>query len=102
MSRAAKALARVVQGNADANIAFDDLCGLLRYLGFNERVKGSHHIFTRDGIAEILNLQSKKGGKLKPYQVAQVRDVISDYGLASELDDDSPSADDDSTTGGSE
>ena len=102
MSRAAKTLERVVQGNADANIGFDDLCGLLRYLGFDERVKGSHHIFTRDGIAEILNLQPKKSGKSKPYQVAQVRDVISDYGLASELENEPPAAEDDSTTGGSE
>ncbi|MBY0460887.1 MAG: type II toxin-antitoxin system HicA family toxin [Gemmataceae bacterium] len=96
MSRPAKTLERVLRGTADANIAFDDLCGLLRHLGFDERVKGSHHIFTRDGIAEILNLQPK-GAKAKAYQVAQVRDVIVGYGLAGDPDD--PPADPSSTPG---
>ncbi len=50
-------------------------------LGFDERIRGSHHIFTRDGIEEILNLQPK-GSKAKPYQVKQVRRVILTYRLA--------------------
>lgn len=87
MSRPAKTLEKVLRGTSDANIAFDDLCGVLRHLGFTERVKGSHHIFTRDGVAEILNLQPKKDGKAKAYQVAQVRDVVVDYGLAGEPED---------------
>ena len=53
---------------------------LLRRLGFEERIRGSHHIFTKEGIGEILNLQPK-GMKAKPYQVKQVRDVILKYGL---------------------
>ena len=51
-------------------------------LGFEERIRGSHHIFTRDGVEEILNLQPK-GAKAKSYQVKQVRNVILDYRLAS-------------------
>jgi hypothetical protein len=54
------------------------LCGLLKRLGFKERIKGDHHIFTKDDVEEILNLQSKDG-KGKPYQVKQVRDVILKY-----------------------
>ncbi len=50
-------------------------------LGFDERIRGSHHIFTRDGIEEILNLQPI-GSKAKPYQVKQVRRVILTYRLA--------------------
>jgi hypothetical protein len=49
-------------------------------LGFAERVRGSHHIFTRVDVAEILNLQPK-GNKAKAYQVKQVRSVILAYGL---------------------
>ena len=49
-------------------------------LGFFERIKGDHHIFTKDGVEEILNLQPK-GGKGKPYQVKQVRDVLLKYHL---------------------
>jgi len=38
---------------------------------FEERTSGSHHIFFRHDIAESINLQEVKGGKLKPYQVRQ-------------------------------
>jgi predicted RNA binding protein YcfA (HicA-like mRNA interferase family) len=56
---------------------------LLVDLGFRERIRGSHHIFTRDGVNEIVNLQPK-GAQAKPYQVKQVRDIIIRYGLAGE------------------
>ena len=76
-----KTLTAVLRGTSDANIDFRDLCSLLSSLGFAERIRGSHHIFTRDGIEEILNLQPKRG-KSKPYQVKQVRRVILKYRLA--------------------
>jgi len=63
-----KLLDRILSGSADANISFADLCQLLRRLGFEERIRGSHHIFTKYGVEEILNLQSK-GANSKPYQV---------------------------------
>lgn len=62
------------------------VCSLLRERGFDERIKGSHHIFSKEGVAEILNLQPK-GAKAKPYQVQQVRKVILKYGLAGDDDD---------------
>ncbi|MBX9582754.1 MAG: type II toxin-antitoxin system HicA family toxin [Gemmataceae bacterium] len=86
MSRPVKTLGKIVRGKSDANIAFDDLRGVLRHLGFDERVKGSHHIFTRDDVAEIINLQPR-AGKAKPYQVAQVRAIVFQYGFADEPDD---------------
>jgi len=70
-----KLLERVLRGTSDANISFAEMCQLLHRLGFDERVRGSHHIFTKDGVEEILNLQPK-GAKAKPYQVKQVRNVI--------------------------
>ncbi len=75
-------LARILSGRADRNIRFADLTGLLRRLGFAERVRGSHHIYTRDGVAEIINLQPREGGLAKPYQVRQVRTIIVKYKLA--------------------
>lgn len=81
MSKVAKTLDRVLRGNADANIRFDDLRAVLSHLGFVERIRGNHHIFSRDGVAEILNLQPR-AGKAKVYQVKQVRGVITSYGLA--------------------
>lgn len=47
---------RILEGRSDANISFDDLCRLLRWLGFDERVRGSHHIFRKQGIRELINL----------------------------------------------
>ncbi|MGH7171814.1 MAG: type II toxin-antitoxin system HicA family toxin [Gemmataceae bacterium] len=81
MSKVEKTLERILRGNADANIRFGDLCALLSHLGFAERVRGDHPIFTRDGVVEILNLQPF-GGKAKAYQVRQVRGVLTSYGLA--------------------
>ena len=75
-----KLLARIREGHSDANIPFSDLCSLLLHLGFKERVRGSHHIFTRKDIAEILNVQPK-GKQAKAYQVKQVRHVILRYRL---------------------
>ncbi len=54
---------------------FEGLCALMEHLGFDVRVRGSHHIFTRDDVEEILNLQPR-GSHAKPYQVKQVRNVI--------------------------
>ncbi|CAN5892370.1 hypothetical protein BH23PLA1_BH23PLA1_29770 [soil metagenome] len=45
---------------------FEDLRGLLDHLGFAERIREDHHIFTRDNVEEILNLQ-RKGKLAKPY-----------------------------------
>ncbi|ERT09215.1 ycfA-like family protein [Lyngbya aestuarii BL J] len=56
------------------------MCQLLRRLGFEERVRGSHHIFSKEGIEEIMNIQPK-GSKAKPYQVKQVRTIIIKYQL---------------------
>ncbi|WP_256206091.1 MULTISPECIES: type II toxin-antitoxin system HicA family toxin [Nitrosomonas] len=65
-------------GSADNDIAFSELCQLLTRLGFIERIKGSHHLFTRENIEEIINLQPKNS-KAKPYQVKQVRILLTKY-----------------------
>ncbi|MBD2298798.1 type II toxin-antitoxin system HicA family toxin [Nostoc sp. FACHB-87] len=80
MSQIDKLLAKILSGTSDKNIAFEQLCQLLIKLGFDERIRGSHHIYTKDGIEEILNLQPKQG-KAKAYQVKQVREVILKYEL---------------------
>ncbi len=83
MPRPDKVLEQVLRGTAAANISFSDLRALLVRLGFSERVRGSHHIFWKHGVEEILNVQPK-GGKAKPYQVKQVRHVILKYKLGGE------------------
>ena len=76
---------RILQGKSDANINFRDLRQLLLWLGFEERVRGSHHIFRKQGVRELVNLQ-EEGNKAKVYQVRQVRQVILRYGLDKEED----------------
>jgi hypothetical protein len=83
MSRHEKLLLQILRGASDANISFEGLRSLLRLLGFDERIRGSHHIFTREGVEEILNLQPR-GSLAKAYQVRQVRQVIVKYKLAEE------------------
>ena len=75
---------RILSGRSDANIRFDQLRAFLLRLGFVERVRGSHHIFRKEGIRERLNLQ-RDGSRAKPYQVRQVRQIILRY--PSEIED---------------
>lgn len=78
MGKLKKLYEHILMRRSDANVPFETLCGLLKRLGFDERIKGDHHIFTKDDVEEILNLQPKDG-KGKLYQVKQVRDVILKY-----------------------
>jgi HicA toxin of bacterial toxin-antitoxin, len=80
MSQADRLLLGTLRGTSDANIPLEGLCQLLRRLGFEERIRGGHHIFTKAGVEEILNLQPK-GRQAKPYQVKQVRAVLLRYRL---------------------
>ena len=85
MAKPGKLMWKVLGGRSDANIRFSELCQLLRALGFDERTKGSHHIFFRDGVEELVNLQ-EVGGLAKVYQVQQVRRIILRHGLSGEID----------------
>jgi predicted RNA binding protein YcfA (HicA-like mRNA interferase family) len=78
-------LLQVLRGSSDANIRFNELRALLTRLGFAERIKGSHHIFTKQDVAEILNLQPRNS-LAKPYQVKQVRRILIQYKLAQEAE----------------
>ena len=81
MSKARKVLADILSGRSDSNIAFSDRCHLLERGGFVRRQgSGSHVIFHREGVDEILNVQPL-GSKAKAYQVKQVRNLILKYQL---------------------
>ena len=68
------------------NIRFGFLCRAAERFGFTLKAsRGSHHVFTRDGIPEILNLQDVNG-KAKPYQVKQLCTIIGKYSLHEEED----------------
>ena len=80
MGKFEKLIQQILRGSSDANIAFPDLVNLLKSFGFEMRIKGSHHVFRKQGIEEKPNLQ-KDGNKAKPYQVKQIRDLIVKYQL---------------------
>ena len=78
-------LARLARGDL-RNVAFDDACRLLGDLGFAQlRVRGSHQVFGRPEVPELINLQDV-GGQAKPYQLRQLVRLIERYDL--ELEDD--------------
>jgi hypothetical protein len=81
VSKPEKTLFQVLRGTADANIGFDDLRRPPIRLGFDERTRGSHHIFRRPGIEEKVNLQ-RDGSHAKPYQARQARQVVLKHSLA--------------------
>ena len=77
---------KILSGTSDENISFSDLRQLLMRLGFNERIRGDHHIFTKEGVEEIINLQPK-GAKAKTYQIKQVRGIMLKYRLGEQYVD---------------
>ena len=83
MNRHEHLLRRILRGGADANIRFDELRALMTYLDFEERVRGSHHVYRKRGIPEKVNLQ-RDDGHAKPYQVRQVRRLALKYQLGSD------------------
>ena len=80
MGKLEKILLAILRGSSDNNIAFADLRSTLESPGFEARIKGSHFIYTKQGIAEIVNIQPI-GNQAKSYQVKQVRNLILKYKL---------------------
>ena len=84
MSQIQKTVTAILSGMQERNISFSDLYNILIALGFSVRIKGDHHIFTRQDVVEIINIQPD-GNKAKPYQVKQVRNLILKYKLGGAL-----------------
>ena len=83
MKKVEKTLLKVLSGHSDNNLLFEDIRTLLLFLGFTERVKGSHHVFYKDAIEEIINIQPS-GKEAKAYQVKQLRNIVLKYKLRTE------------------
>ncbi len=75
-----KLLLKILSGTSDANIRFNELQSLMKRLGFEERIKGSHHIYYQRDMLEIINIQQRRG-LAKAYQVKQIREIIKKYDL---------------------
>jgi predicted RNA binding protein YcfA (HicA-like mRNA interferase family) len=67
--------------NNTKNIKFEEFVKLVQAFGFKlDRVNGSHHIFKREGIEELINLQNVQG-EIKPYQIKQFLLIVEKYNL---------------------
>jgi predicted RNA binding protein YcfA (HicA-like mRNA interferase family) len=75
-----KLVKKILSGRQDTSVDFSDAVTLLQALGFSIRIRGSHYIFDRKGVEEIINIQPV-GSKAKAYQVKQIRELILKYRL---------------------
>ena len=81
MSKLEKLILKLLSATSDKNFEFSELLLLLNKFDFVERhASGSHKIFCKEGIEEIINIQPN-GSKAKPYQVKQVRNIFIKYKL---------------------
>lgn len=72
-------LAKVLTGSK--NITFSEIVTLVEAFGFRlSRVTGSHHIFVRNDVPELVNLQ-EVGGMAKLYQIRQFLKIVERYNL---------------------
>ena len=83
MSKRQKLLEKMLSGS-NKNIRLDDMLSLLPAFGFRlARISGSHHIFSHEGIPELINLQNVHG-QVKPYQIKQFLALVERYNLQME------------------
>jgi predicted RNA binding protein YcfA (HicA-like mRNA interferase family) len=79
VGRAAKILEQARR--SPAAVRFADLRRLAEAAGFTlRRTRGSHHVYSRPGVIEIIDLQPD-GKDAKPYQVRQLLTVIEKYDI---------------------
>lgn len=86
MGKYDKLIEKILIGKSDQNININELINLLLNLGIEQRIKGSHHIFYKEGIEEIINIQPKRN-KAKAYQVKQIRNIIINYQIELKTND---------------
>lgn len=74
-----KLLEKILSGSK--NIKFQDFINLVIAFGFNlDRINGSHHIYKKHGVEELINLQNVNN-EIKPYQIKQFLAIIEKYNL---------------------
>ena len=81
MSRYDKIRANILSGNSDKNISESEMTFFLSKIGAtHKRTRGSHMQYSIDGIPELINIQPQNG-KIKPYQVKEIRNIVNQYKL---------------------
>jgi predicted RNA binding protein YcfA (HicA-like mRNA interferase family) len=75
MSKIQKLIEKILQGR---NISYKDAEKILLNLGFSLEIRGSHHIFRKDGF--LKNISIKKRAQLLPYQLDLLKEVLQENG----------------------
>ncbi|MCI9176039.1 MAG: type II toxin-antitoxin system HicA family toxin [Lachnospiraceae bacterium] len=84
MSRYDKIRSDILSGKCDKNISETDMSFFLDKIGaMHKRTNGSHMQYTIDNVPELINIQPKNG-KIKPYQVKEIRNIVKKYKLGGE------------------
>lgn len=52
MGKHEKVMEQILRGAADANIQFEDIRAMLLHMGFVERIRGSHHLYSPSHLSE--------------------------------------------------
>jgi predicted RNA binding protein YcfA (HicA-like mRNA interferase family) len=80
MTKWAKFWDTLSERQSDNNIAYSDLVAYLNRLGWVSSSTGtSHRAFRHPLVPALINLQPRKDGKAKAYQVGQVRLALELY-----------------------
>jgi predicted RNA binding protein YcfA (HicA-like mRNA interferase family) len=80
MAKKQKLLRRILSGSK--NVRFEEFVGLIIAFGFTQdRISGSHHIFSHPDVPQTISIQSGQNGQAKPYQVRQFMKLIEKYNL---------------------
>jgi len=71
--------------NNQKNVKFGNFVVILEAFGFyRARTDGSHHIYKRDDVCEIISIQNVSG-EAKPYQIRQFFSVVEKHNLELEV-----------------
>ena len=74
-----KTLRKILQGSK--NVRFGEFTKFVEAYGFRlVRVSGSHHIYGRHDVQELVNIQ-QVGGEAKWYQIKQFMKILEKYNL---------------------
>ncbi len=74
MSQWQKLIQKILEGK---NTSYEEAKNVLFHLGFELKIRGSHHIFRKNGY--IKNVSIKRRSQLLPYQMRDLKEILRDH-----------------------
>lgn len=75
MSKIDKLIQKILNGK---NVSYQEAENLLLSLGFQLKIRGSHHNFRKPGYAKTIAIKRRK--LLYDYQIDNLKEVLKDHG----------------------